>query len=271
MKDKLKTLIKKVLSEKYYPKLADLYVKSKYLLIRFQCPFCKRSFGHLLPAGYYLPVFKEQRIVGAGYRLDAVCPGCGSLDRERLVYLYLKLKTNVFRGRVRLLHVAPEKSLQNVLKALPNVTYVSTDLASVGVMVKMDLIRMAFPDNSFDVVICNHVLEHIHDDRQAMSEICRVVKPEGWAIIQVPISLALEKTYEDSEISLPEDREKAFGQEDHVRIYGRDYRDRLERAGFRVKLYSFFREFGWLGVHKYALLKDENLYVCSKRRHNHDN
>jgi ubiquinone/menaquinone biosynthesis C-methylase UbiE len=162
--------------------------------------------------------------------------------------------------------MAPEANLQKVLMAQPNIEYLSADLSSPVAAVQMDITDIEYEDDSFHVVICNHVLEHVPDDRKAMAELYRVLKPEGWAILQVPISLSLNQTYEDPMVISPEEREKVFGQSDHVRIYAKDYKDRLEQAGFRVKVYSFAKEFGESATHKYGLSKDENIYICSKSR-----
>jgi len=128
----------------------------------------------------------------------------------------------------------------------------------------MDITAIQYKDDWFDVIICNHVLEHIPNDRQAMSEIYRVLKPGGWSILQVPISLSLEATYEDPAIRTPEERERFFGQNDHVRIYAADYKRRLESAGFVVEVCNSRNTLSASEIRKYALLKDENIYLCSK-------
>ncbi|MBE0446813.1 MAG: methyltransferase domain-containing protein [Actinobacteria bacterium] len=235
-----------------------------YIGTEFECPLCGSSFRKFLPNGLDLPVLKEKDIVGAGYRLNTLCPRCHSSERERLIYLYLRDNTNLFHENLKLLHIAPEKSLSRVLTTYRNIDYLSADLNSPRAMIKMDITDIKHADNLFDVIICNHVLEHIPNDRKAMSELYRVLKPGGWAILQVPISLSLNKTYEDPAITSPEEREKMFGQSDHVRIYAKDYKDRLEKAGFSIKTYSFTKEFDDSTTQKYGLLKEEDLYICSK-------
>jgi predicted SAM-dependent methyltransferase len=264
MKQKVKSLIKRIIPKKYYPQFADLYVKYRYFGTKFKCPFCDGHFRRLLPDGLDIPVLKEKNVVGGGYRLNAKCPYCYSSDRERLIYLYLKNKTNHFYGNLKLLHVAPERNLQKVLMAHPNIDYLSADLDSPLAMVTIDITNIQYEDNLFDILICNHVLEHVPDDQKAMLELYRVLKHGGWGILQVPISLSLNKTYEDPTVTTSEGRKKVFGQDDHVRIYARDYKDRLERVGFSVEVYRFAEEFGESAIHKYALLKDENIYICSK-------
>jgi SAM-dependent methyltransferase len=209
-------------------------------------------------------VLKENQVVGGGLRSSAKCPRCGSLDRERLVYLYLRNKTNVFKEDLRILHVAPERNLLRVLFESSNIDYLSADIDSPLAMVKIDLTDILFEDDSFDVIICNHVLEHIQDDRKAMSELFRVLKPGGWAILQVPIAMSLEKTIEDPTVIDSAERERLFGQSDHVRIYARDYKWRLEGVGFGVEVYDFTKEQGEAVSDEYGLIKDESLYVCSK-------
>ena len=232
---------------------------------KFHCPFCGQDFREFLPFGLDIPVLKEKNVVGSGYRLSATCPNCGSIDRERLIYLYLKNKKgDWFSKNLKVLHIAPEGNLQKVLMAKSNIDYLSADLNSSLATVKMDITNIQYQNNSFDVIICNHVLEHIPDDRKAMAELYRVLKPGGWAILQVPISLSLNQTYEDPMVTSPEEREKVFGQSDHVRIYAKDYKDRLEGVGFSVEVYSFVKEFGESAIRKYGLSKDENIYICSK-------
>jgi SAM-dependent methyltransferase len=212
-----------------------------------------------------LSVLEEKRVVGAGYNPNCMCPRCHSIDRHRHVYLYLKNKTVFFdQKRIKVLHVAPEMQWHRVIRSHPNIDYVTADLNSPFAMVKMDITNIEYEDNVFDVIICNHVLEHIPDDRKAMSELYRVLKPGGWAILQVPISLSLDRTSEDSTITTPEEREKIFGQEDHVRIYAKDYKDRLVLVGFRVKVDRFEEKGSDSDIRKYGLLRDENIYVCSK-------
>jgi SAM-dependent methyltransferase len=194
-----------------------------------------------------------------------VCPRCSSIDRERLVYLYLKTKTPVFSEPTKILHVAPEAQLQRVFRECSTINYLSADLNSPLAMERMDITRIEHDSNSFDGIICNHVLEHIPDDGKAMSELRRVLKPDGWAILQVPLSLSLRETVEDPTVTNPKERLRLFGQEDHVRIYAAgDYKRRLERAGFRVNLWSAAGEYGDAWVQRYSLIKEEGLYVCSK-------
>jgi SAM-dependent methyltransferase len=145
---------------------------------------------------------------------------------------------------------------------MPNLDYVSVDLYSRLAMINMDATDIKFPEGTFDCVLCYHVLEHIPDDKKAMSEILRVLKPGGWGILQVPI--LAETTIEDPAINSPEDRERVYGQSDHVRAYGLDYKDRLEDAGFIVTVDDYVSELGGEVVRRCGLEKDECIYYCVK-------
>lgn len=210
-------------------------------------------------------MFAQKDVVGAGYRQNARCPNpqCASLDRERLVYLFLRDRTTLLDDHARVLHVAPEPNLAALLSRRP--VYVAVDLVPHRPGgIPMDITRMAFADASFDVVICNHVLEHIPEDRAALREIRRVLRPSGWAILQVPIALSEAATFEDEFVTDPDAREQAFGQRDHVRFYGRDYADRVRAAGFVVKTYKAATEFGAAFCARYALRERETVYLAVK-------
>jgi len=234
---------------------------------RYKCPFCKSKLRTLLPFGLDNPVLKEKKVVGGGYRLNACCPVCKSFDRERLLYLYLLNKTDIFSKSQALLHVAPEPRLSDVLRGQSTIDYLTADIRSAGVMIKMDITDIQYRDCRFDSIICNHVLEHIVDDRQAILELYRVLKPGGWAILQVPLSTVLSQTYEDSEITSEQERECAFGQSDHVRIYADDYKDRLEQAGFTVDIFDWNNDAANYGgdANKFGLDPKERIYVACKR------
>jgi SAM-dependent methyltransferase len=186
------------------------------------CPVCGRAARLFAPGG-------------APVRADAICVYCGALERHRLLWLFLTRKTDLFQGRsLRMLHIAPEPCLESRFKQLVGNGYLTADLFNPRAMIRMDMTAMQFADGSFDAVYCSHVLEHVHDDRQALREVYRVLKPGGWAILLVPI--IRERTFEDPSLTTPEERLQAFGQEDHVRAYGFDYVERLREAGFVVNV-----------------------------------
>ncbi|MFH0777183.1 MAG: methyltransferase domain-containing protein [Candidatus Eisenbacteria bacterium] len=214
------------------------------------CPCCGGCFRTFLP-------------YGAHGRPNALCPRCLCLERHRLLWLYFRDKTDLFKADLSVLHLAPEAVLQKALKSLPNLTYVSTDIASSLAMVKADVQKAAFKDKSFDVIICSHVLEHVPDDSRAMRELARILKPGGWAIIQCPIDQSREETFEPPGIERSEERERLFDAPDHVRVYGRDYRARLEGAGFSVRVDPYAWGLGTRLVARHALIP-EDIYVCTR-------
>lgn len=185
-------------------------------------------------------VLIDNKVAGGGKRY-AKCIRCGSTDRDRLVYLYLRDHTDIFsRKEAKVLHIAPEQCLRKVLKLHFETTYTGADKFTKGYWyardtVKMDITAIPYPADTFDLIVCNHVLEHIADDHKAISELKRVLKPGGIAILQVPISLKNETTIEDKAVSSAEDRKRVYGQFDHVRLYGQDYAHRLEQDGFIVR------------------------------------
>jgi len=174
--------------------------------------------------------------VGKG-RPNAMCPKCGSLERHRLLWLHLfdQIWHHLPDHKKDILHIAPEPFFIENLKYRPDVNYVSGDLMMSASMAKIDLTDIQFWDNQFDLIICSHVLEHIPDDISAMREMTRVLRPGGILLVMVPTHG--EKTYEDFSITSPEERIKHFGQDDHVRKYGRDIKDRLESTGLSVRFW----------------------------------
>lgn len=218
---------------------------------KYFCPICERSYKRFLPAGVNLEG-------------NSKCPGCSSLERQRLLWLYLTTKLKIDVEKIKLLNIAPDLAIQNKLKSLSNINYLSIDLNSNIAMQNEDLTNLSFEDNSFDAILCYHVLEHIIDDKKAMSELYRILKPNGWAIIQTPIENGREKTFEDFNITTSEERKKIFGQEDHVRVYGKDYFERLKSAGFNVLEDDFINSFSFAEIEKYVLDKNELICCCSK-------
>lgn len=218
----------------------------------FTDPIDGKSFRKFLPYGY-----GEQRC-------NALSPSTLSLERHRLIWLYLKNETDFFTSQKKVLHIAPEQCFLKLFKQQENLNYITADLYSPIADVKADICDLPFEDNSFDVVFCNHVLEHIVDDKKAMSELFRVLKPNGLGIFQIPQDLERGITYEDFSITSPEEKAKHFGQYDHVRIYGRDYFDRLRNVGFKVNEVDYSKTISTELITKYCLVKGEILPVCSK-------
>jgi SAM-dependent methyltransferase len=240
-------------------------LRAKYRGKKFYCPVCNSNTSIQFSLGFDFPVLKEKQIIGAGRR-DVLCPVCNASDRVRLIYLFLKHRSSLFSKPHYLLHIAPEPSLQRVFEHSKNIRYRTADLNPEGVMESMDITHIRYPDNTFDAIICNHVLEHIEDDVRAMQELLRVLKPGAWAILQVPFSAVLERTLEDPNVRSEKEREIIFGQKDHVRIYGKDYADRLKTAGFAVEPFLWTRdsspEFQHPGLN---INPREVVYYCRKR------
>lgn len=268
---KIKALAKKLIPERYRLSRYELWEKLRYypelffsLGTKLECPFCDWRFRRFRPAGFDYPVLREKKVVGASYHLDDVCPRCMSNARERLVYLYLQSKTSILREPMKVLHIAPEPNLSRVLRGRSNLRYFTGDLFGPGVMTRLDIVSLPFADSTFDIVICNHVLEHVSDDRFAMAELHRVLKPQGWALLQVPIALALAQTFEDPSAKSDADRIRLFGQKDHVRLYAEfDYLQRLGKTGFDVKI-GKATDFGQETLTKYALIREEQIFVGTK-------
>ena len=263
----VKIFIKRIIPRRYHSKILFSYNYLCSLLLfgfKYKCIFCNGHFRKLLPIGLKNDV--AMNLIGGGYR-HSLCPRCLSIDRERLIYWYIVNKTNILNldKIINLLHVAPERNLQKILKSFSHIEYISGDLnPSTDCDIKLDITDMNFEDNFFDLIICSHVLEHIIDDRKAMHELFRVLKPKGIAILQVPISNKKEKTFENFTIVSPEDREKYFGQKDHVRIYGKDYKKRLESIGFSVYIYDIKKDLDLKAIKRFGINPEEVIYICKK-------
>lgn len=215
-------------------------------------PIDGKSFQKFLPYGY------------GKQRPNVLSPSTLSLERHRLIWLYLKNETDFFTKKLKVLHMAPEQCFLSLFKKQKNLDYTTADLYSPIVDIKADILDLPFEDNSFDLIFCNHVLEHIEDDHKAMTELYRVLKKDGMGIFQIPQDLSLDKTYEDFSITSREERMKYFGQYDHVRIYGKDYFDRLRKVGFKVDEIDYSKTLDPELVDKYRLAKGEILPVCYK-------
>lgn len=225
---------------------------------KYTCPFCFHSYNAFIPRGSKTGVLKEKKVIGAGYRLNVFCPTCLSIDRERLFYIFMK-ENHLIKSPSKLLHIAPEHKLQEFFFKKENIDYITIDLHNFSPQLKMDITKIGFRNNCFDGIICSNVLEHIYDDIGAMKELFRVIKPNAWAIIQVPYSPIIELSVEDPEIVRDYEREVMFGQSDHVRLYGLDFFTRLKSVGFLVEHKKLSNEL----ISKFALSKEEVIF-CTK-------
>ena len=255
----MKTLTKFLLNKIPRPLLIKVSILARPLIVlffkgtRFTDPIDGKSYRKFLPYGY------------GKQRENALSPGTLSLERHRQMWLYLQNETDFFTNKHKVLHIAPEQEFLRKFKKMKNLDYISADLYSPIVDVKADILDLPFEDESFDIVFCNHVLEHIVDDKKAMSELFRVMKKGGWGILQVPMENSLEKTYEDFTITDPKEKQKHFGQYDHVRWYGMDYFERLQSVGFDTDINFYSRKFSSDLRKKFALMENEILPVVFKK------
>lgn len=202
-----------------------------------------------------------------GYRKqrdNVLSPSTLSLERHRLLWLYLQHETELFKKSHKMLHVAPEQPFYKRFRNLENLQYITTDLNSPLADVKADILDLPFEDDSFDVILCNHVLEHIPDDLTAMKELYRVMRPGGWGIFQVPQDIFRDETFEDNSITDKKERTRIFGQYDHVRIYGMDYFDRLREAGFEVEAIDYTASMIPEDIDRYRLAEGELIPFVKK-------
>jgi len=219
------------------------------------CPVCEKSFKKFLSYGS-----------DVAHRDNVLCPYDLTLERHRLMWVYLKDKSNFFKAEnLKVMHIAPEQCFYSKFKKQKNLNYTTGDLESPLADIHFDLHKIPLDDNQYDVVFCNHVLEHVEDDHKCMTELQRIMKPGGWGIFQVPIDTTRTETYEDASITSPEEREKHFWQYDHVRLYGLDYPSKLEAAGFEVEVYDYHRDLPKEQYEKYRFHADEMLYIVKKK------
>lgn len=216
-----------------------------------ECPICKTKLNVFMP-------------YGANIRKNADCPICHSKERHRFLWLYFE-KNNIFDRCGKILHFAPEKFFYDKFSSLPNIDYWPADIRKLPtVRTVVDITDIPFSDSNFDVIICNHVLEHVTNDQKAISELYRVLSPNGVAFINVPIDMKRATTLENSEYNTPELRFKYYGQHDHVRLYGRDFPRMLEKAGFLVDEVHCAANMSSSMIYKYGLSQDGVMYVCKK-------
>lgn len=219
---------------------------------RYTDPIDGKKFRSFLPYGYENP------------RENVLSPSTLSLERHRLLWLFLKTETMFFKDQLKVLHFAPEQAFYAKFRNLKNIEYTTTDLNSPLADVKADICKLPFEDNLFDVILCNHVLEHIPDDTTAMRELYRILKPGGWGVFQVPQELDREITFQDDSITNQKERAKIFGQYDHVRIYGRDYFQKLRSIGFKVTEVDYTNKLTANEIDKYRLAKGEIIPFATK-------
>ena len=220
-----------------------------------KCPICGKQVREFLPYGYGVS------------RRDALCPRCLALERHRLLWLYIERETDLLNGYPTLLHIAPEVALKRKFERHYGKehaeSYLTADLESPLAKLHFDVQEIPLEDESIDIVICNHILEHVEDDRKALRELHRILRPGGWGVVLVPQDYERESTFEDDSITSPEERAKIFGQYDHRRIYGRDYAQRVAECGFEVEEIEYEKRLSEEEVIQYSTGK-ERLYIIKK-------
>jgi SAM-dependent methyltransferase len=219
---------------------------------QFEDPIDGKTYRSFLPYGY------------ENQRENVLAPGTLSLERHRLLWLYLKNETPFFTENLKVLHFAPEQAFYKRFRNLKNLDYTTTDLNSPLADVKADICNLPFEDSSFDFILCNHVLEHIPDDTKAMQELYRILKPGGTGIFQIPQDLTRATTFEDNSITDPKERATIFGQYDHVRVYGRDYFEKLRTTGFQVDEVDYTKTLPNERLERFRLAKGELIPVVKK-------
>ncbi|MDA9572849.1 class I SAM-dependent methyltransferase [Flavobacteriaceae bacterium] len=248
-------LILKIFPRTFLIKFSFIFQPLLSLLLKgnkFTDPIDGKSFRKFLSYGYNK------------LRKNALSPSTLSLERHRLLWLYLTNETVLFERKVKLLHFAPEQAFYTRFKKLNNIQYDSIDINSPLAKIKADICDLPIKDNTYDFILCNHVLEHVLDDNKAMSELYRVLKKGGTGIFQVPIDMNRKKTFQDDSITDKLERNKIFGQYDHVRVYGKDYFNKLKNTGFKVKQIDYSKEFSDEEILKYSIIKGEIIPVCTK-------
>ena len=213
------------------------------------CPLCDGEFDAFEPTAR---------------REAAVCPGCGSRERHRALWLLFQERPEMLEDAASLLHFAPERFFQQHLERLPRLRYITADIDPSRGDLPLDLMDLKLPDSCFDAILCSHVLEHVPADRLAMRELHRVLRPGGWVVVMVPLDVWRTETYEDPSITDPQDRLREFRQEDHVRLYAPDIAGRLREAGFEVDEVPVAERMGADGARRYGLLPSDHVFVCRK-------
>lgn len=227
------------------------------------CAVCGNKLNEFLPGGADAEIFKKHHIIGGGYRENCLCPCCKSSDRERWLCWVLKNKTDISQISGKIIHFAPEKAAVNYIKQNNAIDYYTCDIVPGRAMYIADMLAIPYENETFDYAICNHVMEHIVNEKGAVSEIKRVLKKNGKWIFSFPICTDM-RTYDDKAVISPKDRLKEYGQEDHVRLYGNDYLERFQSYGLELQVISPEKELEDKDIHKFGFIKDDVILIAKK-------
>lgn len=259
--------IKAELREKYYISSEKIVLWRNWIAQfgdeRFYCNICRNSLRLMYGHGHESPIFDSKKIIGGGVRKFAVCPLCGSLDRNRWVWYILENETEIFKKKSSILHFAPEKGIETGIRERDYLEYITADIQEGKADQVVDITNITFPDQKFDYIICNHILEHIKDESKALSELKRCIKEDGKIIFSVPICWEQE-TVEDDNITTSEQRLLEYGQSDHVRLYGNDLQKRLEKHGFKVKQMRVDEKLPKEEIERLSLIPEDTVWLLTK-------
>lgn len=265
-----------ITSEKYYEDIRRELVEKHHVAddkiiswrrlaegTNYCCNLCGKTASFFFPSGTDLKLFKHKNVTGGGERANSLCPFCKSMDRFRWFQHILETQTDIYTKESRILHFAPEGPIADKIRQ-KNPDYITADIMEGAADVREDLTNLSFADETFDYIIFNHVLEHIKEEEKAMKEVMRCIKPAGKIILSVPICWE-EETFESDEIVTAQEREKYYGQGDHVRLYGNDFQKRMEAYGFTVRRYSYHENQYGENIRKMALLENDTIWILSKK------
>ena len=219
---------------------------------KYFCPCCEQSFKTFLPM-----------TAGASNRDNVVCPGCGVVERHRLLWLYLESQTTLLTNPHQLLYLAPTDVLQEKLKQYKNISYLSADLESPLSMQHFDIMDIPITNNSFSFIICSHILAHVKNHKKALKELYRILQPGGILILLDDYE-SRPKTLEYEEVKTPEERKIAYGQSDRWRLFGKDFLSEITSLGFKLTKSDFASSFTKEETIKYRIDKMEKIYSCKK-------
>ena len=229
-----------------------------------ECIICGNKVDEFFANGINHKLFTKHHIIGGGYRENCTCPKCGKNDRERWIYYVLKNKLDILNATGRILHFAPESSIKELIMQNKNIDYYTCDIIPGFAMHIVDITDIQFKNNTFDYVICNHVMEHIPNEKKAVSEIKRILKKNGKWIFSFPICTDM-KTQEDKKVVTKEQRLELYGQEDHVRLYGNDFLKRFKKYGLKIEVFTPNEQLKKSEIEKYGFIEDDIIMVATKK------
>lgn len=230
---------------------------------KYYCNICGNRMPFVLKFGYESPIFTKKKIIGSGVREASKCPFCDSIDRNRWVQYVLENEMDIYSNPRKILHFAPEQGIEKRLREVEGAEYITADIAEGRADVVTDITNIIFSDNYFDFIICNHVLEHIKNEAKAFFELRRSIKENGKIIFSVPICWE-EKTTEDESIDTSEKRLLVYGQMDHVRLYGFDLKEKLEKYGFKVTIYRVNERLSQKEIEEMCLIPEDTVFILEK-------